>query len=437
MAMDKVNDSRRVAYMSPEQTGRMSVDPDSHTDIYSLGILFWTLLIQQPPFKGDTLMDIIRGVLGRRLPLVSSIRLDVPNAIGRIVQKATAKAIGDRCTFLFAVPYAKLTNLLSDHSASGLKHDLLEVRRLLSAGDSAGLEHLQIGINDMSSSFVLPKIMIGRTAQHDKIIEVINKASKRHLHSQRQAGNSQSSASGLSESRLANFDSAFAPGDLSSDGDNTSLPQERISNAPPILMDPRAHTVESTEMRSDVNSLSNSLESRDSLFLDFESVNGEGRGSKSNSEAIGTLTTPRTVGKFRRKGLCEVIDIAGAPGLGKSSLIRSVQVEARRRGYFVSSKFDAAKKTPFGPVLELLSSLFKQVFSESDKVDPTFHQVLKQYVTPAWPLIHKVLGLPEFLFKGKVGPFVPSPATQLSLGYPKSLRRDSRTHESPPDEFAW
>ena len=96
--------------MSPEQTGRMSADPDSRTDIYSLGILFWTMLIQQPAFEGDTLMDIIRGVLGRRLPLVSNIRLDVPDVVGKIIQKATTKTIGDRCRLPFALPHATLTS---------------------------------------------------------------------------------------------------------------------------------------------------------------------------------------------------------------------------------------------------------------------------------------------------------------------------------------
>lgn len=96
--------------MSPEQTGRMSADPDRRTDIYSLGILLWTMLIQQPAFEGDTPMDIIQGVLGRRLPLISNIRLDVPAIVGRIIQKMTAKTMGDRCTLTFALPFAALTN---------------------------------------------------------------------------------------------------------------------------------------------------------------------------------------------------------------------------------------------------------------------------------------------------------------------------------------
>ena len=64
----------KLSYMSPEQTGRMPAEPDSRTDIYSLGILFWILLTQQCPFEGETPMDIIQAVLGRRLPSVSSIQ---------------------------------------------------------------------------------------------------------------------------------------------------------------------------------------------------------------------------------------------------------------------------------------------------------------------------------------------------------------------------
>lgn len=69
----------KLSYMSPEQTGRMPAEPDSRTDIYSLGILLWTMLTQQVAFEGQTPMDIIQGVLGRRLPSVSSIRIDVPD----------------------------------------------------------------------------------------------------------------------------------------------------------------------------------------------------------------------------------------------------------------------------------------------------------------------------------------------------------------------
>ena len=141
----EVGAKTKLSYMSPEQTGRMPAEPDSRTDIYSLGILFWTMLTQQAPFYGETPMDIITGVLGRRLPPVASMRIDIPDAISRIIQKMTAKTITDRY-----------------HSASGLKHDLVEIRTLLGAGNSGALKNWKIATKDISSFFILPTIMVGR-----------------------------------------------------------------------------------------------------------------------------------------------------------------------------------------------------------------------------------------------------------------------------------
>lgn len=137
-------------------------------------------------------MDIIQGVLGRRLPSVSSVRLDVPDVIGRIIQKMTAKTIGDRY-----------------HSASGLRHDLIEVQRLLGTGDSVALEHWQIASRDVSSFFILPTAMIGRRNEHDEVVKVIDKVSRRHLMAQMQDIHSISS-SGSSLSSPDAFEAALA-----------------------------------------------------------------------------------------------------------------------------------------------------------------------------------------------------------------------------------
>ncbi|KAK6612017.1 Two-component system protein A 1 [Botrytis cinerea] len=388
----------KLTYMSPEQTGRMPAEPDSRTDIYSLGILFWTMLTQQPAFEGETPMDIIQGVLGRRLPSVSSVRLDIPDVISKIIQKMTAKIITERY-----------------HSVSGLRHDLVEVRRLLGAGDSTALKNWNIATKDVSSFFILPSIMIGRSDEHDEVVKIIDKVSRRHLTSQRQDMNSLSSGSSLSDGRLDGFDT-MAAGSFSSE-ENTSSAEGRSNSFTANNMlfptDYRTHRSSSNQYRSAASSQDNSL--------DDSNRSGIFRGA-------GSLMSTRNTVKFRRKGRCEVVSIAGAAGLGKSCLVQSVHIEARRRGYFASSKFDSAKKTPFGPVLKLLSSLFKQVFSESD-TDTPFHALLKQYVRPAWPLLHKVLGLPEFL----IGPMPSTNASgQFSQGYNKSLRAEFKRRDSSP-----
>ncbi|KAK7977581.1 hypothetical protein PG996_003635 [Apiospora saccharicola] len=107
----------KLVYISPEQTGRMPAEPDTRTDIYSIGILFWQLLTQQPVFNAPTPLDIIQSVLGKRIPLVSSTRLDAPDVLGRIIQKCTAKNIHDRY-----------------HSVSGLRFDFQMVKEHLARG---------------------------------------------------------------------------------------------------------------------------------------------------------------------------------------------------------------------------------------------------------------------------------------------------------------
>jgi predicted ATPase len=183
------------------------------------------------------------------------------------------------------------------------------------------------------------------------------------------------------------------------------------------------------------NSVMKPWEKNNSLSMDSKSVaestNSDGAHKSSSSDGVGSLTSHRNSQKFRRKGRCEVVSISGAAGLGKSCLVQSVQVEARRRGYFASSKFDQAKKTPFGPVLKLLSSLFKQVFSESNTNTP-FHHLLKQFVRPAWPLLHRVLGLPEFLLGAMSSSQKTSHSSQLSQGYNKSLRAETKRRDSSP-----
>lgn len=117
------------------------------------------------------------------------------------------------------------------------------------------------------------------------------------------------------------------------------------------------------------------------------------RGSKhSSGEGANTI-----VSKLRVKhGHTKLIAISGAAGCGKSSLVQSVASTARAHGYFTSAKFDQVKKTPFEPLIKVLSSLFRQIFSEEDVSTP-FHNNIRNLVQPFWPVLHTYLDLPEWL----------------------------------------
>lgn len=417
----------KLSYMSPEQTGRMPLEPDSRTDIFSLGVLFWTILLQKPAFDGDTPLDVIQAVLGQRLPLVSNIRLDIPEVIGRIIQKATAKTVWDRY-----------------HSVSGLRYDLVEVRRLLGLGDVLQLQKWEIATKDVSPSFILPQAMVGRAAERDIIVQVID-----HTFKIRQA-NSIPDKHGimqldrLSDDQFASFESVVTSGDAPPEDGirNSSDFRGSLSLADTPVGDYSSYKANTGKARSRANSSLDSAivsgpglpdsdtkfsEKRASRALEspsaFESINGDGEGSISSSEAISSAIKSRDNFNALTRGRCEVITIAGAGGLGKSRLVQSVQVEARQRGYWACTKFDQnqTESKPFDSVLRLISSLFQQVFSESN-MDPVFHQVLERRVAPVWPMLHKMLGLPEILFSAQI----PIRTSSQSSGHNTSLGAESR-----------
>lgn len=78
------------AYMSPEQaTGNRSLD--LRTDIYSLGALAWFLLTGAAPFAREGIVQILNAHINEPVPLLHSLRPDVPEDLQVIVQRCLAK----------------------------------------------------------------------------------------------------------------------------------------------------------------------------------------------------------------------------------------------------------------------------------------------------------------------------------------------------------
>ena len=425
----------KLLFISPEQTGRMPAEPDTRTDIYSLGVLFWTLLARQPVFEGEAPLDIVQGVLGRRIPNVSGIRMDVPDVIGRIIQKCTSKNVTERY-----------------HSASGLRYDLAKVQEFLSDGDQLALKEWQIGSRDVSAFFMLPTIMIGRSKERAELLKIIEGLAKSHSVSQRgSASRFSDAASSLSNEILDVAEGSSEGGASSTEGAHrgsgsftatvSSDLRSRSGFTPSAAFAPDSATI-SGETVSSGNSITPSAarlrpwERQQSLSMETRSVaDSLGMETARHSMTVESTTSlSKHLGsvKFRRRGHCEIVAIEGAGGLGKSCLVQSVLPEARRRGYCATAKFDNARRTAYGPLLNLLSSLFRQVWGERNTGTP-FHLTLQQYVRPVWPMLHKVLGLPEFLL-GAIDPTITrSPSTAQDSGHAKSLRAALKRRSSSPD----
>ena len=82
------------AYMSPEQGQGDKVDV--HTDVYALGVILYEMVTGQLPFDAETPLAIVMKHITEPTPLPRKFRPDLPQAVERVILKATAKTPEDR-----------------------------------------------------------------------------------------------------------------------------------------------------------------------------------------------------------------------------------------------------------------------------------------------------------------------------------------------------
>lgn len=107
-----------LAYMAPEQTGRMNRSIDSRSDLYALGVILYEMLTGALPFNATEPMEWVHCHIARQPQSpCERLKIAVP-ALSAIVLKLLAKTAEDRY-----------------QSASGVEHDL---RRCLAAWQADG-----------------------------------------------------------------------------------------------------------------------------------------------------------------------------------------------------------------------------------------------------------------------------------------------------------
>lgn len=76
-------------YMSPEQAAGKPVD--GRTDVWSLGVVLYEMLVGLPPFLGDSAYAVMRAVMQDQPPRLSEIRSDLPVGVEAIAVRALEK----------------------------------------------------------------------------------------------------------------------------------------------------------------------------------------------------------------------------------------------------------------------------------------------------------------------------------------------------------
>ncbi|BAY92901.1 MULTISPECIES: trifunctional serine/threonine-protein kinase/ATP-binding protein/sensor histidine kinase [unclassified Tolypothrix] len=147
-----------LAYISPEQTGRMNRSIDYRTDFYSLGVTFYELLTGELPFVSNDAMELVHSHLAKTAPLLHEINPNIPSVLSGIVSKLMAKNAEDRY-----------------QSALGLKFDLEKC--LTQVRETGEIGDFEIASRDLCDRFIIPDKLYGRDKEVKTLLAAFERVS--------------------------------------------------------------------------------------------------------------------------------------------------------------------------------------------------------------------------------------------------------------------
>ncbi|MEG4294604.1 AAA family ATPase, partial [Microcoleus sp. C2C3] len=147
-----------LAYISPEQTGRMNRSLDNRADFYSLGVTFYELLTGKLPFETEDALELVHCHIARQPLSPHEIQPEIPLIISLLVSKLMAKNAENRY-----------------QTALGIKHDLEMCLVQLQETDS--IKEFDLGTRDITDRFLIPEKLYGREAEVAQLLAAFERVS--------------------------------------------------------------------------------------------------------------------------------------------------------------------------------------------------------------------------------------------------------------------
>ncbi|GEM_PF-485557 len=145
-----------IAYMAPEQTGRMNRSVDSRSDLYSLGVTFFEMLTGRLPFVSDDPVELVHFHVARRPVPPSRLRTGLPEQVAAIVMKLLAKPAEER--------YQTANGLAAD-----LRHCLESWRQ------TRTVPSFRLAASDVPDRLSIPEKLYGRDKELNRLLAAIER----------------------------------------------------------------------------------------------------------------------------------------------------------------------------------------------------------------------------------------------------------------------
>lgn len=144
-----------LAYIAPEQTGRMNRGIDYRSDFYSLGVTFYELLTSQLPFAITDSIELVHCHLAQKPIPPKEIVSRIPQIVSDLVMKLLAKTPEERY-----------------QSTEGIKADLETC--LTQLENSGQIERFTLATQDICERFVIPEKLYGRDKEIATLLAAFN-----------------------------------------------------------------------------------------------------------------------------------------------------------------------------------------------------------------------------------------------------------------------